>query len=254
MKTSGRTLLIAVALCCGTLTAKAQTCVGDCDSSGRPTIDELVRGVNILLERAELSLCPTLDTSSDGKVAVNELVRAVADILYGCGVTPPTPEPTFTRTATATLTSSPAQTPTPTPSPSATQNLPNVAGEWREDEYDLASSTCISEINELLEDLIDEIPSCVYTVTQDGASVTLTDCDEFGATGQVDQTGLVTVDFPVTDQVTQDGCRLIFDAAFSADLDTSPTTAQQAFDVTFEDACAGLPACRIVVSSRWRRL
>src|SRR5262245_33249103 len=67
----------------------AQVCVGDCDSSGRPTVDELVRGVNILLGRADLSLCATLDTSGDGRVAVNELVRAVADVLFGCGVAPP---------------------------------------------------------------------------------------------------------------------------------------------------------------------
>lgn len=258
---SGRTLLIAVAFCCCTLTARAQTCVGDCDSSGRPTIDELVRGVNILLERAELSLCPMLDTSGDGQVAVNELVRAVADILYGCGVAPPTPEPTSTPTVTRTPTSSPPErsvTPTftalATATPTSPQNTPSVAGQWREDQYDLASSTCISEINDLIEALVVDLPACVYAVTQAGASVTLTDCDEFGATGQVDQSGLVTVDLPVTEQVTQDGCTLVFDAAFSADLATSPTTAEQTLDVTFEDACEGLPACRIVVSSRWTRL
>lgn len=261
MTTTARVVLIAVALSCSALPVRAQTCVGDCDGGGRPTIDELIRGVNILLDRASLTLCPTLDTSGDGKVAVNELVRAVGDILYGCGVTPPTAVPTPTPTVTPTLTSSPAEmSPTPTftrsatATPTGTQRIPDVSGLWREDQYDLESSTCIDAINTLIDDLVGELPPCVYTITQSGSSINLTDCEEFGAPGQVDQDGVVRVSLPVNDQRTEDGCTLIFDPEFTADLDMSPTTARQTLDLTFEDACEGLAPCRLVVSSRWARL
>ena len=264
MTTTVRVVLMAVTLYCIPLPARAQICVGDCDGGGQPTIDELIRGVNILLERAPLTLCPTLDTSGDGQVAVNELVRAVGDILYGCGVTPPTAVPTATRTVTptpteTTPTSTPPQNPTPTqtqtqtsPTPTGTQNIPDVAGEWREDQYELDSSTCIDPINTLIQALTDELPPCVYTVAQSGAAITLTDCDDVDATGQIEN-GVARVDLPVNEQMTQDGCTLVFDPEFSVDLRLSPTTAIQAIDLTFEDACEGLAPCRLVISSRWTR-
>lgn len=65
MTTSARWLVVAaLALCCSALPARAQTCVGDCDGSGRPTIDELVRGVNCTLVfdpefAADLRMSPT---------------------------------------------------------------------------------------------------------------------------------------------------------------------------------------------------
>jgi len=60
------------------------TCVGDCSQDGTVTVDELVRGVNIALGKAELSQCPQFDANSDGEVAVNELVTAVNNALNWC--------------------------------------------------------------------------------------------------------------------------------------------------------------------------
>jgi hypothetical protein len=241
-------LMIALALIGSVRPLRAQLCIGDCDGGGRPTVDELVRGVNILLERAELTLCPTLDANSDGKVAVNELVRAVADILYGCGVTPPTSVPTSTPTVTATPTSSPPPTVTPT----VTSGIPNVAGEWSEDQYQLTSSTCIDAINSLIAAAINTLPTCMYTVTQAGASVTLTDCNAVVATGTLNENGVLSVDLPMNEQTTEDGCRLLFDPAFSGDLRTSPTTVQQTLDLSFAGTC-DLEPCSLVVTSRWTR-
>jgi hypothetical protein len=59
-------------------------CAGDCDASGAVSVDELVRGVNIALDRAPVSLCEVFDSDSDGRVTVNELVGAVNAALRGC--------------------------------------------------------------------------------------------------------------------------------------------------------------------------
>lgn len=65
------------------------TCVGDCDASGAVAVNELVLGVNIALERADLSACPVFDADAGGSVGVNELVQGVNNALRGC----PTPTP-----------------------------------------------------------------------------------------------------------------------------------------------------------------
>lgn len=60
------------------------TCAGDCDHSHKVSVDELVRGVNIALNRANVSTCPVLDRNASGSVAVDELVAAVNSALHGC--------------------------------------------------------------------------------------------------------------------------------------------------------------------------
>lgn len=62
----------------------ARVCVGDCDGNGFVAIDELVRGVNIALDRARVDVCPNVDQNRDGAVTVNELVLAVNNALRGC--------------------------------------------------------------------------------------------------------------------------------------------------------------------------
>jgi CSLREA domain-containing protein len=59
-------------------------CPGDCDGSDNVSVDELVRGVNIALNRANVSTCPAMDRDNSGTVAVNELVTAVNSALRGC--------------------------------------------------------------------------------------------------------------------------------------------------------------------------
>ena len=55
--------------------------VGDCNRNGVVAIDELVRGVNILLGDTPVSECTPFDRVADGKVTVDELVRGVANAL-----------------------------------------------------------------------------------------------------------------------------------------------------------------------------
>jgi len=60
------------------------TCAGDCDGSGSVTVDELVHGVAIALERAGIASCASLDTDGDALVSIGELVAAVDRALGGC--------------------------------------------------------------------------------------------------------------------------------------------------------------------------
>jgi len=59
-------------------------CVGDCDDNGKVTIDELIRGVNISLEKQGISVCSAMDGNGNDLVAINELIQAVNSSLNGC--------------------------------------------------------------------------------------------------------------------------------------------------------------------------
>jgi hypothetical protein len=60
------------------------TCTGDCDGDGVVSVEDLVSGVNIVLEQAIASTCADLDGNRDGTVTVEELVVAVGNALRGC--------------------------------------------------------------------------------------------------------------------------------------------------------------------------
>jgi hypothetical protein len=100
-------------------------CIGNCDADAAVTVSELIQGVNIASGAVEASACPAFDANRDGAVVVNELVAAVSNLLFGCGVTPPTPQPTRTDTRTPAVTSTVTRTATPTisPSPASTASV-----------------------------------------------------------------------------------------------------------------------------------
>ena len=103
-------------------------CVGDCNSDGTVTVDELVLGTRISLGQTTSAACGALDVNSDGRVTIDELLTAVGNAISGCPAPPSTPTPsvsasptnsatvalTPTRTATPTTAFSPTVTPTPT--------------------------------------------------------------------------------------------------------------------------------------------
>lgn len=69
-------------------------CLGDTNSDGRVTVNELVAGVRCALRTVDSADCAAFDADGDGGVAINELVLAVKRALSGC----PTPVATPTRT------------------------------------------------------------------------------------------------------------------------------------------------------------
>ena len=71
----------------GTVTVSvsaAVSCVGDCSGDGVVTVDELIRGVNIVLGNLTAGDCRAFDTNSDGEVTIDELIAAVNAALTGC--------------------------------------------------------------------------------------------------------------------------------------------------------------------------
>jgi hypothetical protein len=77
----------ALGLALAVASANAQPCVGDCNSDGQVTIDELIVGVNIALGNLPLSACPVFDANLDATVSITELLTAVTNGLSTC----PTP-------------------------------------------------------------------------------------------------------------------------------------------------------------------
>jgi hypothetical protein len=61
-------------------------CLGDCDSGGTVTVDELIRMINIALGTASLSTCETGDKNRDGIIDVPEIIATVQTALDGCVV------------------------------------------------------------------------------------------------------------------------------------------------------------------------
>lgn len=59
-------------------------CPGDCGFDGLVSIVDLIDSVNILLGNSSLDFCPTLDTSRDGTVTVDEVVQALNAALEDC--------------------------------------------------------------------------------------------------------------------------------------------------------------------------
>jgi hypothetical protein len=76
--------------------ASAQ-CVGDCNGNGSVGISELITGINISLNRADVSICEAFDCRHDGMVGISCLVQGVNNSLAGScptpTVTPATPCP-----------------------------------------------------------------------------------------------------------------------------------------------------------------
>jgi len=64
--------------------AAAQSCIGDCDSSGSVTVDELLVGLNIALGEDPVAECTAFEDRTDGAVTVDELLGGVQNALRGC--------------------------------------------------------------------------------------------------------------------------------------------------------------------------
>lgn len=66
--------------------AAAQDCIGDCNTSGDVTVDEVVTMVNLALTGGTTG-CTAADGNADGSVTVDEIITAVNNALTGCPAT-----------------------------------------------------------------------------------------------------------------------------------------------------------------------
>ncbi|MGE0519990.1 MAG: cytochrome P460 family protein [Candidatus Binatia bacterium] len=85
-------------LAAAAMPASARACAGDCNGDRKVDIGELIRGVAIALDNADLSQCPAMDGNRTGSVSIGELIEAVNAALLGCPEETPTPQPTPTPT------------------------------------------------------------------------------------------------------------------------------------------------------------
>ncbi len=192
-------------------------CVGDCNGNGEVTVNELVAMVNIALETAPLSQCRAGDSNGDGAVTVAEIVTAVSRALNGCTV--------------------------------------DVSGTWVQSDATIESSTCVADVNDMLQDEIDAgALDCVYTLTQNGHRVTVReDCGDgeiVTATATVDDQGGITA--TSTDKETIDGCTITSTMDFAVDASVSPTTLHVTYDFRFSSKC-GLANCGLMLRATWTR-
>lgn len=67
-----------------TRTPTQTPCVGDCNNSGKVTVNDILKGVNIALEITAIDTCSALDVNDDNEVEVTELIAGVNNVLYGC--------------------------------------------------------------------------------------------------------------------------------------------------------------------------
>lgn len=59
-------------------------CSGDCNRDGAVSIAELIAIVNIGLERSSVDECPEADVDGDGRIVIQEMIRAVRSSIDSC--------------------------------------------------------------------------------------------------------------------------------------------------------------------------
>ena len=74
-----------IAIPCAVLTAP----LGDCNGDRQVMIDELMRGVSIAIDESPLSMCPPFDGDGNGRVTVDEILKAIFSALHGAGAPKP---------------------------------------------------------------------------------------------------------------------------------------------------------------------
>ncbi len=80
-------VLIAAVIAAGALgqpARAAEPCGGDCNGDGTVEIHEILLGVNIALDMADVAQCEAMDGNASAQVEMNELITAVNDGLRGC--------------------------------------------------------------------------------------------------------------------------------------------------------------------------
>jgi hypothetical protein len=76
--------LLAIAAALWMLPAVAAACTGDCNGDHTVSIDELVRGVAIGLDPADVESCPRFDIDRNREVSIDELIGGVGAALGIC--------------------------------------------------------------------------------------------------------------------------------------------------------------------------
>ena len=208
----------------------AQQCVGDCRGVGQVGIVDLVLAVNILLGIATPDECPALGSPPIG---ISRLVLAVNNALCACHACP-TPRSTSTRT--------------PTPTPTATTG--DMLSMWREDNFNLGTSTCPAQVTQGIRDRLGGA-SATYTVRQHGMELTFEDGMGGSDTGTIDPDGTAHVTETATQQ--EGACVVTIQLELAVNLHMSPSTATYDTNVSTR-SCPNNFQCTLQLTSRWTKI
>ena len=63
-------------------------CSGDCNDDGHVSLEELITGIRISMGLDPTAQCPQFDSDEDGRVRVDDVVRAVRSALGSCHPSP----------------------------------------------------------------------------------------------------------------------------------------------------------------------
>jgi hypothetical protein len=230
--------------------AAAQPCPGDCNGDGEVRVEEMIVGVRIALGEVEVADCSALDANGNGTLSIDELVRAVANLLTGCPAeVSPTPTETPSPSPIATATATPAETATAT----ATPTIPPLAGSWIEAPLAVTDSTCAQELTTAFADELANRGPCSQVVEQlDASRVRVTDCSEQAVEGELDRDGTMHLVFPPSDGAVTD-CTVTLRVASVIAGGADPVTATYTFGFVFGGAVCPLENCTIAASATWTR-
>jgi hypothetical protein len=129
--------------------------------------------------------------------------------------------------------------------PAAGLDVPDVAGDWLISDPALGSSDCPEAVDDILADVIDNAEGCLFTVSQDGATVTAVDCDDLMYQGCVNEAGLVTLF--TTQRDSELGCNVRVDAELGANLTLTPTDGSLLLRIRISGACILRTDCSAVI-------
>ena len=131
------------------------------------------------------------------------------------------------------------------PCAAAGLEVPDVAGDWMISDPALGPSDCPDAVDDILQDAVDNAEECVFTVSQDGATVTAVDCEDVMYEGCVNEAGLVTLG--ATQRDSELGCNVRVDAELSANLTLTPTDGSLALRIRISGACIIQTDCNAVI-------
>lgn len=133
------------------------------------------------------------------------------------------------------------------PCPAEGLEVPDVAGDWVISEPALSSSDCPDDVEEIVQNAIDNAEECVFTISQEGATITAVDCGDLMYRGCVDEDGNVTLG--ATQRDSELGCNVRVDADLGANLTSSPTAGSLALRIRTSGVCLIRTDCDAVIDA-----
>lgn len=190
-------LVLAFALWVLPVPPASGACGGDCGGDGEVTVDEVLTLVNIALGNVDIAGCTAGDVSGEGEITVDEIITAVQHALDGC--------------------------------PAGTTET------WILSDFRLDTSTCPSEIDQLVQSQVGRDSSCAVEFTFSPGEIATDDCDGSQNVYPTEEERVIRQSD--SQSATVDGCTFDLTFAYTADLRQSPSVVSYDVGVDFRGTC-----------------